>query len=151
MTNGPMQGTVSRIARIFGILGVAAALSFAGKRAVADDAPKPWVAPDDAKAVKSPLQPTPENLSAGEQTFTDNCVLCHGEKGAGDGLGAKAIKVKPADFTDKKLMGAETDGAIFWKMSEGRGPMPAWKEVLTDKERWQLVLYIRKLGKDATK
>jgi mono/diheme cytochrome c family protein len=151
MTNCRMQGIISRIARIFGILGVVAALSFAGRRAAADDAPKPWVAPDDAKAVKNPLQPTPENLSAPEQLFTDNCVLCHGEKGMGDGPGAKAIKVKPANFTDTKMMNAETDGAIFWKMNEGRGPMPSWKEVLTDKERWQLVLYIRKLGKDAAK
>jgi mono/diheme cytochrome c family protein len=34
-------------------------------------------------------------------------------------------------------------------MSEGRGPMPTWKETLSDKERWQLVDYIRKLNKDA--
>ena len=27
--------------------------------------------------------------------------------------------------------------------------MPSWKDELSDKERWQLVNYIRKLGKDA--
>ncbi len=151
MTNDRMQGIVFRIIRVCGILGVVAALSFAGRRAAADDAPKPWVVPDDAKEVKNPLQPTPENLSAAEQLYTDNCTLCHGEKGAGDGPGAKAFKVKPADFTDAKMMKMETDGALFWKMSEGRGPMVSWKDVLTEKERWQLVLYLRKLGKDAAK
>ena len=69
----------------------------------------------------------------------------------GDGPGGKVIKVKPANFTDAKLMSGETDGSLFWKMSEGRGPMPSWKDTLSDKERWQLVDYIRKLGKDTAK
>jgi mono/diheme cytochrome c family protein len=111
--------------------------------------PAPWVAPDDAKKVKNPIPPTPETLAAAEQLFSDNCVLCHGEKGLGDGPGAKTIKVKPANFTDPKLQASETDGALFWKMSNGRGPMPAWKDELTEEERWKLVGFIRKLGKDA--
>jgi len=113
--------------------------------------PVPWVAPDDAKKVKNPFPPTPETLTEAEQLFTDNCVLCHGEKGMGDGPGAKTIKVKPANFTDAKMMAAETDGSLYWKMSNGRGPMPSWKDTLTDKERWELVGYIRKLTKDAAK
>ena len=122
-----------------------------GRVAAQETAPVPWVAPDDAKKVKNPFPPTPETLTEGEQLFTDNCVLCHGEKGLGDGPGAKTIKVKPANFTDAKLMAAETDGSLFWKMSNGRGPMPSWKDTLSDKERWELVGYIRKLGKDAAK
>jgi mono/diheme cytochrome c family protein len=121
-------------------------------RATAQDAtPAPWVAPDDAKKVKNPIPPTPETLAAAQQLFTDNCVLCHGEKGMGDGPGAKTIKVKPANFTDPKIQASETDGGLFWKMTNGRGPMPSWKDDLTDQERWQLVGYIRKLGKDAAK
>jgi mono/diheme cytochrome c family protein len=113
--------------------------------------PPPWVAPDDAKKVKNPIPSNPENLAAGEQLFSDNCVLCHGDKGMGDGPGAKTIKVKPANFTDPKVQASETDGALFWKMGNGRGPMPAWKDILTDEERWKLVNYIRKLGKDTAK
>jgi mono/diheme cytochrome c family protein len=127
---------------------------FAIGRVTAQEAtppPAPWVAPDDAKKVKNPVPPTQETLADAEQLFTDNCVLCHGEKGMGDGPGAKTIKVKPANFTDAKMMAEETDGSLFWKMSNGRGPMPAWKENLTDKERWELVGYIRKLTKDAAK
>lgn len=116
-----------------------------------DAAAKPWVAPDDARAVKNPVPATPENLAAGAQTFKDNCMLCHGEKGMGDGPGAKTIKVKPANFTDAKLLALETDGSLFWKMSNGRGPMPSWKDDLSETERWQLVNYIRKLNKDANK
>ena len=140
--------------RTLSICTVFAILAFLAGRATAQEAKpelKPWVAPDDARKVKNPVPATQENLSAGEMTFRDNCVLCHGEKGVGDGPGAKTIKVKPANFTDAKLMSAETDGSLFWKMSEGRGPMPSWKEELSDKERWQLVNYIRKLSKDASK
>lgn len=126
--------------------------TFALGRVSAQDAstPAPWVAPDDAKKVKNPVPATPDSLTEGQQLFTDNCVLCHGEKGVGDGPGAKAIKVKPANFTDAKVQG-ETDGSLYWKMTNGRGPMPSWKDTLTDKERWELVNYIRKLGKDAKK
>jgi mono/diheme cytochrome c family protein len=145
------RGTSSRFARAFGIFAIFALLAFSGRRVAADDAPKPWVAPDNARKVKNPIPATPENLAAAELLFQDNCMLCHGEKGLGDGAGAKTIKVKPANFTDKNLMSAETDGSLFWKMSEGRGPMPPWKDDLTEKERWQLVNYIRKLGKDAAK
>jgi mono/diheme cytochrome c family protein len=148
---GRNMGTSLRLARTFGIFAVFALLAFAGRRVAADDAPKPWVAPDEARSVKNPVPASQENLAAAEMLFQDNCLLCHGEKGMGDGPGAKTIKVKPANFTDKKLMSAETDGSIFWKMSNGRGPMPPWKDDLTEKERWQLVNYIRKLGKDAAK
>jgi len=82
---------------------------------------------------------------AGEESYSRKS----GETGKGDGDTGKIIKKKPANFTDEKLMSAETDGSIFWKMGEGRGPMPSWKDELSDKERWQLVIFIRKLGKDA--
>ena len=137
-----------RASAIFAVLALLG--SSAGIVAAADDY-KPWVAPDAARAVKNPVAPTPQNLAAAQQTFTDNCVQCHGEKGMGDGDTGKILKVKPANFTDPKLMALETDGSLFWKMSEGRGPMPSWKADLSDTERWQLVNYIRKLGKDAAK
>jgi mono/diheme cytochrome c family protein len=145
------MGNSLRIARAIGIIAVFALLAMAVGRVSADDAPKPWVAPEEARKVKNPVPATQENLADAEELFQENCMLCHGEKGLGDGPGARTIKVKPANFTDKKLMSAETDGSLFWKMSEGRGPMPPWKETLSDKERWQLVNYIRKLGKDAAK
>ena len=51
----------------------------------------------------------------------------------------------PADWTSAKLA-KETDGELFWKISNGRGPMPPWKH-LPDQERWELVNYIRTLQK----
>ena len=142
------------LVRAVAISAVAAMLVIPAKSIFAQGAtaaPTPWVAPDDARKVKNPVPVTPESLAAGAQTFKDNCMLCHGEKGMGDGPGAKTIKVKPANFTDAKLLALETDGSLFWKMSNGRGPMPSWKDDLSETERWQLVNYIRKLNKDANK
>ena len=131
-----------------GILVFLASAAFVAQVAAADD-DKPWVAPEAARQVKNPIPVNPESLAAGSQLFHENCAPCHGETGKGDGDTGKIIKKKPANFTDAKLMSEETDGSLFWKMSEGRGPMPSWKDELSDKERWQLVNYIRKLTKDA--
>ncbi len=110
---------------------------------------KPWVAPADARAVKNPVPVTPEGLAAAAKLFKDNCVMCHGEKGQGDGESAKTLNRKPANFTDKAMMSQETDGALFWKMSQGRAPMPSWEDVFSETQRWQLVNYLRQLEKNA--
>jgi mono/diheme cytochrome c family protein len=149
---GLNKGASSRLARIAGAgLALGLGIFAVGRVAAQQTEPAPWVAPDDAKKVKNPVASNAESLAAGEQLFTDNCVLCHGEKGLGDGPGAKTIKVKPANFADPKLQASETDGSLFWKMTNGRGPMPSWRDTLSDQERWQLVVYIRKLGKDGAK
>ena len=40
-------------------------------------------------------------------------------------------------------MSRRTDGELFWQITRGRLPMPAFEDKLTDQERWQLVDYIR--------
>lgn len=75
---------------------------------------------------------------------------CHGKTGAGDGPAGSALTPKPANFTDTNLMSKATDGELFWKMSNGRGPMPAWKDQLSETQRWQLVNYLRTLSGKAS-
>ncbi len=104
-----------------------------------------WNAPPEAKAMKSPLAATPEALAAGAALFGDKCANCHGEKGKGDGPDADQYAVKPQDLTDAGMMAAMTDGEIFWKISEGRRPMPNFKKQLADQQRWQLVQFVRSL------
>lgn len=113
----------------------------------ADDKPAPpWVAPADARAVKNPIKKDPKVVSTGAESFRENCQVCHGIHGEGNGPTAKTLTIKPANFTDAKLMTKETDGSLFWKMSKGRGAMPAWEDQLSETERWQLVVYIRSLA-----
>ena len=106
----------------------------------------PWEVPEDAKKVENPVKVTPNGLKQASQAFQTNCVPCHGKTGAGDGPAASSLTPKPANFTDEKVMSQATDGELFWKMSTGRGPMPSWKDQLSDTQRWQIVNYLRTLA-----
>ena len=103
-----------------------------------------WVAPAGEKDKKNPLPADAQTIAQGKKVADVNCVSCHGAKGKGDGAAAVALNPKPADWTSAKVQ-AESDGEIFWKISTGRGAMPAWN-FLPERDRWALVRYIRSLG-----
>jgi mono/diheme cytochrome c family protein len=105
----------------------------------------PWVAPVAAKSVRNPVRVTPAGLKAASELFQQVCASCHGPNGAGDGVLAKTLTPKPANFTDTRRMRRETDGELFWKITQGRAPMPSWLQ-LSDTQRWQLVNYLRSLS-----
>jgi mono/diheme cytochrome c family protein len=108
-----------------------------------------WKAPADAKAAKNPLAAKKSDaklLGDAKKVAEQNCATCHGAGGKGDGPAAAALPPpKPADWTSAKLA-SETDGELFWKISNGRGAMPPWKHLPED-QRWALVNYIRSLKK----
>jgi mono/diheme cytochrome c family protein len=110
----------------------------------------PWVAPKTADNVKNPLSGDNSKIAETKTLYITNCGPCHGEKGRGDGPAAPGLNPKPADHTSAAVQG-ETDGAIFWKLSEGRSPMPGYKKIFSDEQRWELVIYIRTLAKTAKK
>ena len=105
----------------------------------------PWIAPADARVVKNSVKVTPDGLKEAGELFQQICSSCHGPKGAGDGALAKALTPKPANFTDVRRMSKETDVTLFWKLTNGRGPMPSWQQI-PEKQRWELVNYIRTLA-----
>lgn len=108
-----------------------------------------WVAPPEADSLKSPFAFTPEVIREGETLFNTYCVSCHGKNGYGDGSPGK-FKKEPANFHSKEVS-SQTNGALFWKMSNGRGiSMPAYKDVFPEEKRWQLVAYIRQFSKNGT-
>lgn len=72
------------------------------------------------------------------------CVICHGDKGKGNGAAGVSLTPRPANFLAITVR-HESDGAIFWKLSEGNPPMASYKTLLTETQRWQLVLFIRQL------
>jgi mono/diheme cytochrome c family protein len=111
---------------------------------------KPWVAPNDFTSLKNPSAGDPQSVTEGKKIYSSYCTPCHGDKGRGDGVAAAALNPKPADHSSVAMLN-ETDGTIFYKISEGRTPMPQYKGALTDKQRWQLVAYIRTLYKSGKK
>jgi mono/diheme cytochrome c family protein len=105
-----------------------------------------WVAPKSADALKNPLKSDEAATATGQQLFSTVCFVCHGNQGKGDGISAAALAKKPADLTSAKVQ-RQSDGAIFWKITEGNPPMLRFKESLSEEQRWSLVNYVRKLGK----
>lgn len=109
-----------------------------------------WVAPKDAEGLKNPLAGnTTANADIGK-LYIANCGPCHGDKGRGDGPAAPGLNPKPADHTSAAIQ-KESDGAIFWKISTGRSPMPGYKTIFSEQQRWELVNYIRTLAKAGKK
>jgi len=100
-----------------------------------------WKAPADAKTLKNPVKGVGEAKNA----IAINCAGCHGASGRGDGVASAALQPKPMDWSSPAVQG-DTDGELFWKITNGRGAMPAWKQ-LPEVERWQIVSYIRTLKK----
>jgi mono/diheme cytochrome c family protein len=108
---------------------------------------KPWVIPEEAKARRNPLQPSEVALKSAKALYGENCANCHGDSGKGDGSEAMRYDSKPADFTDAQHMNTVTDGALFYQISQGRKPMPAFKRRMTEDQRWQLVLLVRSFAR----
>ena len=105
-----------------------------------------WVAPASADNVKNPLAGNPNAAKDGKTLYITYCAPCHGEKGKGDGPAGGALNPKPANHSSSAVQ-SQSDGAIFWKLSEGRGPMAAYKNSLSEQQRWSLVSFIRTLKK----
>lgn len=105
-----------------------------------------WIAPAWADTIKNILPVNPENISKGEELYNMYCFSCHGDTGYGDGPAGGSMGIRPANFHDPVLM-KQKDGALFWKLTNGKGNMPPFKDILTEKQRWEMVIYLRELGK----
>jgi mono/diheme cytochrome c family protein len=103
-----------------------------------------WIVPADKKVKLSPFQFTDETRKAGERLFTINCISCHGTPGKGNFL--KNLVPPPGDPATEKIQ-HNLDGEIFYKVSQGRGPMPSFKNVLTPSDIWSIISYLRTFNK----
>mgnify|MGYP001828184701 CR=1 FL=1 len=105
-----------------------------------------WVAPKNADVISNPLKNDQTAIKKGKTLYMQLCAVCHGDKGKGDGVASVALNPKPANFMIDKFH-KQTDGAVFWKLTEGKPPMASNKESLTETQRWQLVIYLKSLKK----
>jgi mono/diheme cytochrome c family protein len=131
----------NRNTRLVGILALVVILLAAGATIL--NTARNWNAMSAARRLKNPVPPTAEAIAVAKQDYVEHCRSCHGEKGDGKGEKAPELSVAPGDFTDARTMSGRTDGELFWQITRGRLPMPAFEDKLTDQQRWQLVDYIR--------
>lgn len=108
---------------------------------------KPWVVPDKYAKMKNPVASNAESLKNGKELWIKNCQSCHGKTGHGDGPKAAQLKTDPGSFAPADVQ-QQSDGAFFYKISEGRDDMPSFKKKIPDEEDiWSIVNYARTLNK----
>lgn len=93
------------------------------------------------------------HLANGRSVYYRNCVFCHGDNMAGDGMYAHGLNPIPTSFQDSGTIPMLQESFLFWRISKGGpglpeegGPwdsaMPAWEKFLTDDEIWDVILYL---------
>lgn len=132
--------------KLFAIVIILVGLGFSFQN-FAQEKPKPWSVPENAKKVKSSVKNNAENLNIGKGVYAKHCKSCHGKSGEGDGTKAAELKTFPGDFTSDAFK-AQSEAEIFYKTSEGRDDMPSFKKKIESEEDiWAVVLYISTLKK----
>lgn len=101
-----------------------------------------------AAGQQNPVKPTPESIAAGKALFQQNCAMCHGNEGKGDGAAAAALNPKPANLAAGQFKYGGSDAEIFKTISNGvpGTAMVSWSSI-PEKDRWNLVNYIKSLSK----
>jgi len=110
--------------------------------------------PSEYANLTNPFAGDHETAEAGAEIYEANCATCHGPEGKGDGPASASLDPQPASLADAHLMDEMSDGALFWRISEGgmmepfNSAMPAWKDLLSEDEIWQVIAYIREFAED---
>jgi mono/diheme cytochrome c family protein len=117
-----------------------------GGAAAADSMSGKWLSPAPSAAKKNPIAPTQDSIAAGQKIYSKTCAMCHGKGGDADGPAVIELNIHPAKLSDPKLAN-ESDGSLFWKITTGKKPMPAYGKRLSETDRWNLVNYIRTIPK----
>ena len=92
-----------------------------------------------------------KHVENGRKVFYRNCVFCHGDNMAANGMFAHGLDPIPTNFHDTIPQLRET--FLFWRISKGGpglpdegGPwdtaMPAWEKFLKEEEMWDAILFL---------
>ena len=87
-------------------------------------------------------------VAEGRRLYLNNCSICHGHQGMGDGPSRSTLVAEPANLTTDPVA-SYTDGQMFLairlgKMVGGRLTMPP-VERMTDEQIWKSILFVRTL------
>ena len=96
--------------------------------------------------VPNPLQPTQENLQEGRQLYEKQCAFCHALDGKGQSTnGIQFYPPVPSLIDHPSEM---ADGQIEATINKGirYTAMPSFAKVLSQEERWKVVLWVRRLS-----
>ncbi|NBU96671.1 MAG: cytochrome c [Spirochaetia bacterium] len=108
---------------------------------------------DDQKVkdlkIPGEIKLTAANLKRGETQFQIFCYPCHGPQGEGNGPvigppGGGKFNYSP-NMNIHGTYAYLNDGQIYHVITNGNGQMPAYASMISEDDRWKIVLYVRKL------
>ncbi len=94
--------------------------------------------------LNNPFEATTANVERGKQVYTTYCLMCHGEKGDGQGrlYTSKKFPFPPANLLSEKVR-TIPEGEIYHVISVGWGIMAEHGSMIKPDDRWKAVLYIK--------
>lgn len=104
----------------------------------------PWEVPADRSAKLSTTAFTDQNRNTGKDLYQTNCKSCHGDPGKNNII---KLVPPPPDPATAQLQ-QNTDGSLHFKISEGRGAMPSFKNILNAADIWNIIAFLRTFNKD---
>lgn len=85
-----------------------------------------------------------DSVKRGQMVFINHCAGCHGSDGKGDGEIAKQFKIQPTNL--RNLSKEKSNHYLVVQISNGKGNMPQWQDLLTTKQTWDVTSYIQSLN-----
>jgi thiosulfate dehydrogenase len=111
----------------------------------------------DRELVKTPpIQADETTFVAGAHIYSDRCAMCHGFHGKPSQFGTHMFPTAPPLWEkhhhgDGDFVGVSDDapGETYWKVANGirMTGMPAYKELLTETEMWQVSVLLANADK----
>jgi copper transport protein len=90
----------------------------------------------------NPVPASAESIARGKMLFQQNCTICHGDSGRGDGPAAATLPIPPANLYDH--IPYHPDQFFFGVMTKGlSGVMPAFENQISEEDRWNILNYLR--------
>lgn len=113
----------------------------------------PYALPNDttgysraAKEIHSPLLANKVNIEEGKRLYLIFCQHCHGKEGHGDGAISKNGLIAGIPDYSTKLKDLE-EGKMYHTLQFGKGLMGSHASQLNQKERWQILEWVKCLQK----
>lgn len=98
-----------------------------------------------AATLSNPLPASDAVLARGAAVYANQCAVCHGVQGAGNGTVVGAGKFPTAPSLVSGTAPGRSDGYLYAIIRVGRGLMPAYGERIGHEDRWAVVHYVRQL------
>jgi mono/diheme cytochrome c family protein len=100
-----------------------------------------------ASEAPNPIRPVDDNLTAGMKIYQTNCASCHGDIHRPRGVFADSFYPRAPQFIEDAPDMSENQNFYIIQHGIRLSGMPAWKQVLTEQEIWQVTTFLSHINK----